>query len=794
MANPLPNHVVNLTDDEQVQPEPAPALLGFEPAVLDIPNNNNGWIEEDPEEDPEMEEGEDEEMEIKDEMNDPKIINPYEIEEGELPPPPADSDTSSDSEPEVEAEDEDENEAATVGTITRAPYHVQPFSGTTYVGSGSSRKVFAYGHIGKDVDILHRKVKSLAQQMFERANTEYSTLKRLSEMDRYLGEIGIERRSETREHYELKQIMPPKAMSQAGIERLITQRVNAALEAVRASQANARGKEAMKMELEAKIGHLQFTNRFNELVLLCPEAVPNEKNKVEAYIRGLPENIKGEEMGKLSKWQQKQQQQQQGNYQDNTRHHQYNNQRQGNARAMTTAPAEQGGYRGNKPFCNSCKKHHTGNCMLTCHNCGKPCHYAKDCKKKAVATGANTQSTLVCYGCGEKGHTRNYCLNKNNPQCEEARGRAYVIKEANKNQGPNVVMGTFLLNNHYATVLFDSGSDKIFVNTSFSHLIDIDLVRLDTSYEVELADGRVANTNIVLKGCTINLVNHLFKIDLMPIELGTFDVIIGMEWLLEQDVVILCGKKVVHVPYKNKTLVVEGDRGAAPVARAPYRLAPSEMKELAGQLQELSKKGFIHPSLSPWGAPVLFVENKDRSFRSSVYLKIDLRTGYHQLRIRKEDIPITAFRTRYGHYEFQVMPFGLTNTPVVFMDLMNRFSKCDFWLESVQFLRHVIDGKGVHVDLAKIEAIKNWATPTTPTELPAYLVAPWVAETSCCPYCSYANCRGMLKEQVLSMLLIDSKILTHMRDSLLRTTVIIPEFRLVVLFQRIRSTYVQTLI
>ncbi|GJU33968.1 putative reverse transcriptase domain-containing protein [Tanacetum coccineum] len=183
--------------------------------------------------------------------------------------------------------------------------------------------------------------------------------------------------------------------------------------------------------------------------------------------------------------------------------------------------------------------------------------------------------------------------------------------------------------------------------------------------------------------------------------------------------------------------------GAAPVARAPYRLAPSKMKELSKQLQELLEKG------------------------SSVYSKIDLRSDYHQLRIREEDIPITAFRTRYGHYEFQVMPFGLTNAPAVFMDLMNRvckpyldkfvivfiddiliysknkeehgehlktilnllrskklyakFLKCDFWLDSVQFLGHVIDSSGVHVDPAKIEAIKNWAAPTTPTEVRQFL-------------------------------------------------------------------------
>nr|GEV33331.1 hypothetical protein [Tanacetum cinerariifolium] len=208
MANPLSNHGVNLLDDEQVQPELVPALHGFTPAVLDISNNNNRWIEEEPEEDLEIEEKEEEEkeeeMEIEDEMDDPEIIDPYEIKEGELPPPPADSDTSFDSEPEVKAEDEDGDEA-TVGTITRAPYSVPPFLGTIYVGSGSSRKVFAPGPVGKDVDILHRKVKGLAQQMFNRANTEYSTLKRHGKMDRYLGRISTEKRSEAREHHKLKQ-------------------------------------------------------------------------------------------------------------------------------------------------------------------------------------------------------------------------------------------------------------------------------------------------------------------------------------------------------------------------------------------------------------------------------------------------------------------------------------------------------------------------------------------------------------------------------------------------------------
>ncbi|GKF14509.1 putative reverse transcriptase domain-containing protein [Tanacetum coccineum] len=116
--------------------------------------------------------------------------------------------------------------------------------------------------------------------------------------------------------------------------------------------------------------------------------------------------------------------------------------------------------------------------------------------------------------------------------------------------------------------------------------------------------------------------------------------------------------------------------GAAPVAQTPYRLAPSEKRELSNQLQELADQGFIRPSTSPWGAPVLFVKKKmDLLECSSVYSKIDLRSGYHQQRVRDEDIPKTTFRTRYRHYEFQVMPFGLTNAPVVFMDLMNRVCK-----------------------------------------------------------------------------------------------------------------------
>nr|GEZ41751.1 putative reverse transcriptase domain-containing protein [Tanacetum cinerariifolium] len=320
------------------------------------------------------------------------------------------------------------------------------------------------------------------------------------------------------------------------------------------------------------------------------------------------------------------------------------------------------------------------------------------------------------------------------------------------------------------------------------------------------------------KGCTLTLQNQPFEIDLMPIKLGSFDIVIGMDWLSKNHAKILCDEKVVHIPINGETLIIREKKsdekrleeipdifpenlpglppvcqvefqinlipGAALVARTPYRLAPSDMRELSNRLQELTNRGFIRPSTSPWGAPVLFLKNKDGSFRmcidyrelnklttknhyplpkiddlfdqlqgSSVYSKIDLRSGYHQLRVRDEDILKTAFRTRYRHYEFQVMPFGLTNAPDVFMDLMNRvykpyldkfvivfiddiliysrneeedanhlriilellrkeklyakFSKCDLWIRIVQFLGHLIDSQGLHVDPAKIKAVKN---------------------------------------------------------------------------------------
>nr|GEY31021.1 hypothetical protein [Tanacetum cinerariifolium] len=181
-------------------------------------------------------------------------------------------------------------------------------------------------------------------------------------------------------------------------------------------------------------------------------------------------------------------------------------------------------------------------------------------------------------------------------------------------------------------------------------------------------------------------------------------------------------------PPKQVDFRIDLVAGDAPVTRAPYRLAPFGMIELSVQLQELLEKGFIFLSSSPWGASVLFVKIIESS---SVYSKIDQQLGYHKLCIKEEDILITAFRTRFGHFEFQVMPFGLTNAPAMFMDLMNRVCKPyldkfvivfvdDILINSKDIKEHVKHLKIIlyvgHVDPANIEAIKSWAALTTPTE------------------------------------------------------------------------------
>ncbi|GJU04392.1 putative reverse transcriptase domain-containing protein [Tanacetum coccineum] len=363
----------------------------------------------------------------------------------------------------------------------------------------------------------------------------------------------------------------------------------------------------------------------------------------------------------------------------------------------------------------------------------------------------------------------------------EVRGKAYVLGGRDANPDSNIVKGTFLLNNHYASMIFDSGVDRSFVLTTFTTLLDITPDTLDVSYAVELADERISETNTIFRGCTLGLLGHPFNIDLMPVELGSFDVIIGMDWLVNHYAVIVCDEKIMRIPYRDEVLIVQVTKkeikdkseekrledvptvrdflevfpedlprlpptqvkfqidlvpSAAPVARAPYRLASSKLQELSTQLQELSNKGFIRPSLSRWGAPVLFVKKKDGSFQMCIdYRKLNkltLRNRYPHPRINDlldlmnrvskpyldkfififiDDILIFS-KSKEEHAKHLKLILELLKKE----ELYAKFSKCNFWPSKVQFLGYVIDSEGIHVDPAKIESIKDWASPKTPTE------------------------------------------------------------------------------
>ncbi|KAD5318253.1 hypothetical protein E3N88_18199 [Mikania micrantha] len=467
--------------------------------------------------------------------------------------------------------------------------------------------------------------------------------------------------------------------------------------------------------------------------------------------------------------------------------------------------------------------------VTRCYNCNGMGHLSKDCKQpRADASGSGKKE--------EKGKEK-----------QKAKARAFTMTKDDAIEDPDVVTGTFSINNIPASVLFDSGASMSFISSTFCDGLSGKVKKIDRVFDVETAIGKMTRVTEAIDDCYVEIEGHRFPVRLFLITLGGFDVVLGMDWLAKYEANIVCRRKMICLrAMDGSSVTVYGDKAmyapkiismitadvmmrrgcvaylayaieertdtrtiddvpvfdlvprAQPVAKAPYRLAPTEMKEMMTQLQELLDKGFIRPSVSPWGAPVLFVKKKDGSMRmcidyrelnkltvknryplpriddlfdqlqgASWFSKIDLRSGYHQLKVREQDIPKTAFRTRYGHYEFLVMSFGLTNAPAAFMDLMNRvcrpmldrsvivfiddiliysknegdhachvrevleilrkeklyakFSKCAFWLREVQFLGHVVNPEGIMVDPAKVETIMKWSPPKSPTEVRSFL-------------------------------------------------------------------------
>ncbi|GJY29279.1 putative reverse transcriptase domain-containing protein [Tanacetum coccineum] len=369
-----------------------------------------------------------------------------------------------------------------------------------------------------------------------------------------------------------------------------------------------------------------YTQRFQELTMLCTKMVPEEEDRVKRYIGGLMDNIQGNVIAVEPT-----------RLQDAIRIS--NNLMDQKLKGYAVKNAE------NKRRLEVNQRDNRGPCTVRCRKCNKVGHLTRDCKVIISTTSTQrgqvvNQRVITCFKCGRQGHFRSDCPklkdqyhgnkagNKNG--VGEARGKAYVLGGGEANPNSNVVKGTFLLNNHYAFILFDSGADRSFVSTTFSTLIDITLDTLDASYAIKLFNERIFETNTMLRGCTLGLSGHPFNIDLMPVELGSFDDIIGDGGGRREKLklsIISCTKTqkyiekgcqifLEHVTKKETEGKSEEKRledvptvrdfpevfpedlpglpptrqvefqidlvpGAAPMARAPYRLASSELQEFA---------------------------------------------------------------------------------------------------------------------------------------------------------------------------------------------------------------------
>ncbi|GJY19952.1 putative reverse transcriptase domain-containing protein [Tanacetum coccineum] len=459
------------------------------------------------------------------------------------------------------------------------------------------------------------------------------------------------------------------------------------------------------------------------------------------------------------------------------------------------------------PVCNTCGRRHPGECRRaagTCFKCGQAGHLQRDCKKN---TGASSS-----------GHA---------DKKPDASGRVFALTQDQAANTSGTITGALFIFGRAVFVLFDTGATHSVISTKFASCFTMTPILLDHVLCISTPMKDSARITHVYRDLPLQFDDKIRSVNALPLDMCEFDIILGIDWLAAHRATIDCFLATIHdttsdvssihdqpivsefqdvfpeelpgiPPIRDVEFNIELIPGAEPISKAPYRMAPIELKELKDQLQELLERGFIRPSVSPWGAPVLFVKKKDGSMRLCIdyhelnkitirnryplpriddlfdqlqgakhFSKIDLRSGYHQLRVKEQDISKTAFRTRYGHYEFLVMPFGLTNAPAVFMDLMNRvfhefldkfvivfiddilvfskskeeheehlrtvlqilrqeklyakFSKCEFWLSKVAFLGHIVSAEGITMDPAKVEAITKWPRPTSVTEVRSFL-------------------------------------------------------------------------
>ncbi|GJV36130.1 putative reverse transcriptase domain-containing protein [Tanacetum coccineum] len=409
-------------------------------------------------------------------------------------------------------------------------------------------------------------------------------------------------------------------------------------------------------------GHAVYNDRFHELARLVPHLVTPENIRIKGYIYGLALQIRVMvatmeptiiqsvilKSGMLTdeairNGSSKKNTEKRGNSGEPSRDVRDDNKRSRTGKAFATTTnlvrKECTGhfakdYRVGPRMVTSMNARNPITAHETCFECGGTDHYKATCPRlnQAPRQGQNRQNQDIAIE-GGQGHGNN-----DNPIC----GRAFVMGAEEACQDPNIMTGTFTLNNHYTTTLFDSDADDSFVSATFIPLLGIEPSDLGFSYEITIASGQLIEINKVISDCKLEIEGHTFDIDLIPFGHGSFDVIIGMDWGFSRyKAEIVCYEKVVRIPLPNgKMLRVLGERLEEKVRylmsakleeqklkdiiiirnfpESPYRLVPSEMEELSNQLKELQDKGFIRPSSSPWGAPVLFVKKKDGSFRMCI--------------------------------------------------------------------------------------------------------------------------------------------------------------------------------